>query len=172
MILRLLRLLAVCALLAVRAPAAEIADTFHADKLAQMDAAITLAIADGRCPGGVLWLERDGAAFRKSFGARAVEPEREAMTEDTIFDAASLTKVIATTTSVMQFIERGQFTLDTHVSEILAEFRGAGKEAITVRHLLTHTSGLPPTSSSTGGGISVSLAWNTMAPSTASAITV
>jgi uncharacterized protein YbbC (DUF1343 family)/CubicO group peptidase (beta-lactamase class C family) len=124
--------------------AAELLDVFHADKLAQMDAAITLAIADGHCPGGVLWLEREGAAYRKAFGQRAVEPLREAMTEDTIFDAASLTKVIATTTAILQLVERGRLAPERRVSEVIPEFRGAGKEVITIAQLLTHTSGLRP----------------------------
>ena len=129
---------------ALTAHAAEIRDIFHASKLAEMDAAISLAISDGRCPGGVLWLEREGTAYRKAFGDRAVEPAREAMTEDTIFDAASLTKVVATTTAILQLIERGQLGLDGKVNDVIPQFRGAGKEAITVRQLLTHTSGLRP----------------------------
>ncbi len=115
---------------------------FHTEKLAQIDAAISLAISDGRCPGGVVWIERRGAAYHRALGDRAVEPEREPMTEDTVFDAASLTKVIATTTAVMKLVEQGRVALDARVSDYLPEFRGSGKEAITVRQLLTHTSGL------------------------------
>jgi uncharacterized protein YbbC (DUF1343 family)/CubicO group peptidase (beta-lactamase class C family) len=144
MSLRCFRTFALHVLLTTRGLAAEVGDTFHADKLAQMDAAIALAIADARCPGGVLWLERDGAAYHKSFGERAVEPAREAMSEDTIFDAASLTKVIATATAVMQLVERGQLAIEARVSDVLPEFRGGGRETITIRQLLTHTSGLPP----------------------------
>ena len=76
-----------------------------------MDAAINEAIASHQCPGGVLWLEHDGAAYHKAFGCRALVPAREAMTEDTIFDAASLTKVVATTPAVMLLVERGQIEL-------------------------------------------------------------
>jgi uncharacterized protein YbbC (DUF1343 family)/CubicO group peptidase (beta-lactamase class C family) len=132
------------ALLAGLAPfsSAQTARIFHPEKLAELDAAITLAIADGRCPGGVLWLERAGAVHQRAFGLRALEPAREAMSAETVFDAASLTKVIATTTAVLQLSERGALSLDARVSEILPEFRGAGKEAITLRQLLTHTSGL------------------------------
>ena len=117
---------------------------FHAEKVAEIEATISLAISDGRCPGGVLWLERNGRAYHHAFGARAVEPQREPMTEETIFDAASLTKVIATTTAVMMLVERGKLTLDARVSDFIPEFRGVGKEAITLRQLLTHTSGLRP----------------------------
>src|SRR5271170_3965964 len=87
-------------------------EVFHADKLAEMGAAIEAAIANHKCPGGVLWLEHDGTAYHKAFGNRALEPEREPMTEDTIFDAASLTKVVATTPSVMLLVERGQVALE------------------------------------------------------------
>ncbi|MEQ1862560.1 MAG: exo-beta-N-acetylmuramidase NamZ domain-containing protein [Chthoniobacteraceae bacterium] len=117
---------------------------FHADSLAQIDAAISLAISDGRCPGSVLWLERRGVAYHRAFGQRAIEPQREAMREDTIFDAASLTKVIATTTALMRLVEKGRVEIEKPVSVYLPEFRGAGKETITVRQLLTHTSGLRP----------------------------
>ena len=77
---------------------------FRADKLAAMDAAINEAIASNHCPGGVLWLERNGTAYHKAFGNRALVPAREPMTEDTIFDAASLTKVVATTPAVMLLV--------------------------------------------------------------------
>ncbi len=117
---------------------------FRADKLAAMDAAIEMAIANHKCPGGVLWLEHDGTAYHKAFGSRALEPEREPMTEDTIFDAASLTKVVATTPAVMLLVERGQVALEAPVRTYIPEFTGGGKELVTVRQLLTHTSGLPP----------------------------
>ena len=120
------------------------ADEFRADKLAAMDAAINSAIASNKCPGGVLWLEHGGATYHKAFGHRALVPEIEPMTEDTIFDAASLTKVVATTPAVMLLIERGQVKLDAPVRTYIPEFTGDGKETVTVRQLLTHTSGLPP----------------------------
>src|SRR5437667_5221887 len=66
------------------------------------------------------------------------------MTEDTIFDAASLTKVIACTPSIMLLVERGQVNLDATVQTYIPEFKADGKGAITVRQLLTHTSGLRP----------------------------
>jgi CubicO group peptidase (beta-lactamase class C family) len=117
---------------------------FHPEKLAAMDAAINAAVASRQCPGGVLWLEHDGTAYHKAFGNRALVPARETMTEDTIFDVASLTKVIATTPAVMRLIERGQVKLDAPVQTYIPEFTGDGREAITVRELMTHTSGLPP----------------------------
>jgi uncharacterized protein YbbC (DUF1343 family) len=117
---------------------------FHTEKLAEIDDAIHKAIADKRTPGGVLWVERNGVAYHRAYGQRALLPREEPMTEDTIFDAASLTKVIATTPAIMLLIERGQVKLDEPVRTYLAGFKGEGKEAITVRHLLVHTSGLRP----------------------------
>jgi uncharacterized protein YbbC (DUF1343 family) len=107
-----------------------------------MDAVINQAIADKKCPGGVLWVEHRGVTYHKAYGHRALVPAVEPMTEDTIFDAASLTKVIACTPAVMLLVERGQVKLDEPVKTYIPEFRGEGKEAITVRHLMTHVSGL------------------------------
>ncbi len=118
--------------------------TFHAGKLAAMDAAIAQAIAARQCPGGVLWVEHNGVAYHKAYGHRAMVPAPEPMTEDTIFDAASLTKVTAGTPAVLLLVERGLVKLDAPVQTYIPEFKGDGKEAITVRQLLTHTSGLRP----------------------------
>ncbi|MEI9866282.1 MAG: serine hydrolase domain-containing protein [Limisphaerales bacterium] len=91
-----------------------------------------------------MWLERNGTAYHKAFGNRALVPAREPMTEDTIFDAASLTKVVATTPAVLLLVERRQVKLDAPIQTYLPEFTGDGRDAVTVRELLTHTSGLPP----------------------------
>lgn len=115
---------------------------FYPDVLAQMDAAIKEAIASNKCPGGVLWLEHRAAAYHKAYGNRALVPAVEPMTEDTIFDAASLTKVVACTPAIMLLVERGQVKLDEPVQTYIPEFKGDGKEAITVRQLMAHTSGL------------------------------
>jgi uncharacterized protein YbbC (DUF1343 family)/CubicO group peptidase (beta-lactamase class C family) len=117
---------------------------FRPEKLAEMDKAIEQAIADQKCPGGVLWLEHRGTVYHKAYGNLAVVPKVEPMTEDTIFDAASLTKVVACTPAIMLLVERGQVNLDATVQTYIPEFKGDGKEAITVRQLLTHTSGLRP----------------------------
>ena len=117
---------------------------FRPEKLAEMDAAINAAIADKRCPGGVLWVEHEGVSYHKAYGNRALVPAVEPMTEDTIFDAASLTKVIATTPAVMLLIQRGEIQLDAPVKTYIPEFIGDGKDAVTVRQLMTHTSGMPP----------------------------
>ena len=121
-----------------------LAAAFHPEKLAEMDAAIERAIAEHDCPGAVLWVERNRTAYHKAYGKRALVPAEEPMSEDTIFDAASLTKVVACTPAVMLLVERGKLKLDERVQAYLPEFQGDGKEAITLRQLLTHTSGLRP----------------------------
>ena len=115
---------------------------FKADKLAAIDHAIADAITAKKLPGGVLWLERNGAAHRKVYGHRVLTPAPEATTEDTIYDAASLTKVIATTTALMQLVERGQLDLNAPVARYLPAFGANGKGGVTIRHLMTHMSGL------------------------------
>lgn len=137
--LKYLTSLAALILVAIQSQAA-----FHADKLVEMDTAITTAISEGKCPGGVLWLEHGADRYHKAYGKRAVVPADEAMTEDTIFDAASLTKVVACTPAVMLLVERGQLSLDDHLSKYLPAFTGGGKEDVTIRQLLTHVSGLRP----------------------------
>ncbi len=124
---------------------------FYEDRLAAIESAIAESIEGGGCPGGVFWLERGDQRYVKVMGNRAVLPEAEGMTEDTLFDAASLTKVMATTPAVMLLIERGEVGLDRPVAEYLEEFTGEGCEAITIRHLLTHTSGLRPGISGSNG---------------------
>ena len=125
-------------------PAPATAQSLAPEKLAAMDAAINEAIADRRCPGGVLWVEHDDTAYHKAFGDRALVPGVEKMTEDTLFDAASLTKVVACTPAVMLLVERGKIGLDDKAAKYIPEFAENGKGDITIRQLLTHTSGLRP----------------------------
>lgn len=117
---------------------------FDPARLGAIDRSIDAAIAAHKLPGGVFHLERDGAVYEHVYGNRALEPSVEPMTIDTIFDAASLTKVVATTPSVWILIERGRIELDAPVSRYIPEFRGGWRDEITIRHLLTHTSGLRP----------------------------
>jgi uncharacterized protein YbbC (DUF1343 family)/CubicO group peptidase (beta-lactamase class C family) len=113
--------------------------------LGAVDSIIGKAIADGNLPGAVLVVGHNGSViYRKAYGERELEPKREPMTLDTIFDMASLTKVIATTTGVMQLVEQGKVRLNDPVAKYLPEFAQNGKEDITVRQLLTHYSGLEP----------------------------
>jgi uncharacterized protein YbbC (DUF1343 family)/CubicO group peptidase (beta-lactamase class C family) len=109
-----------------------------------LDAEINQAVQSGLIPGAVLIVGRNGKVFyRKAYGLRALIPNREPMTVDTIFDAASLTKVMATTPCVMKLFEQGKIRLDDPVTKYLPEFQG-GKSDITVRLLMTHFSGLRP----------------------------
>jgi uncharacterized protein YbbC (DUF1343 family)/CubicO group peptidase (beta-lactamase class C family) len=114
-------------------------------RLAAVDSIIQQAIADGSIPGAVLIVGHDGkVVYRKAYGNRALEPRRQPMTLDTVFDLASLTKVVATTTAVMQLVEQGKVRLNDPVAKYLPEFAQSGKEDIAVRQLLTHYSGLEP----------------------------
>ena len=112
--------------------------------LRDIDRVVEEAMARGEMPGCVVLLgRRSGIFFRKAYGFRQLEPEPEAMTVDTIFDLASLTKPVATATSVLILWQRGLLELDAPVARYLPEFAGEGKEGVTVRHLLLHTGGLP-----------------------------
>jgi uncharacterized protein YbbC (DUF1343 family)/CubicO group peptidase (beta-lactamase class C family) len=116
-----------------------------AGRLASVDAVIAQALHDGNIPGAVLLVGHNGQViYRKAYGNRALEPRREPMTLETIFDLASLTKVVATTTAVMKLVEQGKIRLNDPVAKYLPEFGQNGKEDITVRQLLTHYSGLEP----------------------------
>ena len=109
-----------------------------------LDTAINEAIADGQTPGAVAWIESRGQQLHfSSYGARSLEPEREVMTQDTIFDCASLTKVMATAPSIMILVEAGQVRLHDEVQQYLPDFQNESR--ITVLQLLTHYSGLRPT---------------------------
>lgn len=102
-------------------------------------------IQAGHIPGAVVLIGNQGkVVYRRAFGSRALRPEKLPMTEDTIFDLASLTKVIATTTAVMQLVENGKLRLEDPIAKYWPEFTANGKEHITVRELLTHYSGLRP----------------------------
>ncbi|HUA82699.1 MAG TPA: exo-beta-N-acetylmuramidase NamZ domain-containing protein [Bryobacteraceae bacterium] len=111
---------------------------------AAMDATINQAVAGGLIPGAVVIVGHDGKIlYRKAYGFRALVPAREQMTVDTIFDAASLTKVIATTSCVMKLFEEGKIRISEPVTKYLPDFQG-GKSDITIRDLMTHFSGLRP----------------------------
>jgi len=118
------------------APASEAA-------FAPIDEIMNQAVASGTIPGGVVLIGHNGkVVYRKAYGQRSLEPTKEPMTLDTIFDMASLTKCVATATSVMKLVEDGRVRLGDPVATYLPEFAKNGKENITVRQLLTHYSGL------------------------------
>jgi uncharacterized protein YbbC (DUF1343 family)/CubicO group peptidase (beta-lactamase class C family) len=111
---------------------------------ADLDAAINQAIREDKIPGAVLLIGHDGeVVYRKAYGNRALLPAKEPMTVDTIFDIASLTKVVATTSCIMKLFEQGRIWLDDQVTTYLPEFQG-GQSPITIRDLMTHFSGLRP----------------------------
>lgn len=114
---------------------------FHPLKIGQMGLEIDRALREQRLPGAVLWIEHQGHTYHQAFGLRAVIPASEIMTLDTIFDVASLTKVLATTPALMLLQERGRLDIHRPVSAYLPELRSPGKEGLTLLHLLTHTSG-------------------------------
>lgn len=140
--------LALVAALAVAAGAAVPAQSklvagFDSARLARIDAAVTEAIAAHQLPGAVVVVGRgDTVVYRKAYGQRAIVPSPELMTLDTIFDLASLTKVVATTPAVMMLVEEGRIRLTDPVATFIPEFAKYGKDRVAVRDLLTHMSGL------------------------------
>ena len=117
----------------------------YADRLAPVDAIVNNAVAQGHTPGAVVLVGHRGKViYRKAFGNRSLEPAIEPMTVDTVFDMASLTKVMATTGSIMRMVQLGQIKLNDPVSRYIPEFAQNGKQDVTIRQLLTHYSGLRP----------------------------
>src|SRR5258708_12507036 len=113
--------------------------------LTVLDSVLETSIQNHEIPGAVLLVGHDGhVIYRKAFGDRSLEPTRAPMTVDTIFDIASLTKVVATTIAVMQLVDGGKVRLNDPVVKYIPEFGQNGKSDITVRDLLTHYSTLPP----------------------------
>ena len=121
-------------------------------RLEEAEAAVRAQVSAGAFPGAALAIGREGqAAVEKGIGkigwtraAARVDPRR------TVYDVASLTKVVATTTAVMLLVEDGKMELDAPVSRYLPQFSGGAKDRVTVRHLLTHTAGLPAGTSAWG----------------------
>lgn len=118
---------------------------FSTTRLSRLDRVIEDAVREGAAPGAVLLVGRRGkTVFERAYGRRAVVPAPEPMTVDTIFDMASLTKVMATATSVMILVERGELSLTDPVVQYVPEFEPFEKDSITLLQLLTHYSGLRP----------------------------
>jgi CubicO group peptidase (beta-lactamase class C family) len=114
-------------------------------RLGKVERAIDKAIELGELPGAVVMARMgEELAFTQVCGAAALVPERFEARENTIYDLASLTKVMATTAAVMLLVADGRVALDAPVATYLPSFAERGKEKITVRHLLTHSSGLRP----------------------------
>ena len=118
---------------------------FDADRLRRVDAVIEQGLEEKKMPGCVFGVARRGKlVWLKAYGHRQWEPTPVPMTTDTLFDLASITKPVATACSVMLLVERGKLGLDDKVTRYLPEFAAEGKEAITIRDLLLHVSGLLP----------------------------
>jgi len=121
---------------------------FDSERLKRIDAAIDRAISEGKVPGAVVLVGRRGKiAYVRAAGRRTTEPKSEAMTRDTIFDLASLTKPIATATSVMILIDEGRLGLGDGIARLLPEFDNHGKGTITLEQLLRHRAGFVPDNS-------------------------
>jgi uncharacterized protein YbbC (DUF1343 family)/CubicO group peptidase (beta-lactamase class C family) len=118
---------------------------FDVGRLERVSTLVDEAVADRALPGAVVAVgNANGIVWQTARGQRATLPQPEPMTVDTIFDVASLTKVIATTTAVMMLVEDGTLRLNDRVATYVPGFERHGKRDITLRHLMTHTSGLRP----------------------------
>jgi uncharacterized protein YbbC (DUF1343 family)/CubicO group peptidase (beta-lactamase class C family) len=117
--------------------------------LSAVDEAVRVAVSAGDVPGAVVLVgQGERILYRKAFGSRSLTPKRGPMTEDTVFDVASLTKVVATTPAVLLLWEWGRLNLDAPLGTYLPEFGRGPYRAVTIRQVLTHTAGfpdLPPT---------------------------
>ena len=112
--------------------------------LARIDGVVQEEIQAGHLPGAVVLVGRGKKVlYHKAFGLAIAEPVQEPMQKDTIFDLASLTKPLATAAAVMILVDRGKIDPNDYVRKYLPAFACGGKEDARIRHLLTHTSGLP-----------------------------
>ena len=117
----------------------------RAELLKNIAPIVDKSIAAGYYPGAVIYVSHHGhLIYQGVFGQRRLIPEPAPMQANTIFDLASLTKVVATTPAVMQLLEQNKLGLDDPVAKYWPAFAGNGKEHVTIRELMTHTSGLPP----------------------------
>ena len=112
-------------------------------ELNRIDAVVQTAITKGLCPGAVVVVvHKDEVVFRKVYGDRAKVPHVVPMTADTVFDLASLTKPMATATSLMTLLEKGKLRLADPIAKHWPEFAANGKATVTIEHCLLHTTGL------------------------------
>ena len=116
---------------------------FRPDGLAEVDRVVEAAVAARAFPGAVLAVGKDGVlAHLQPFGRLSYDEGAAAVHADTMYDLASLTKVIVTTTMAMILVDEGKLDISKPVSSFLPEFRGGSKDKVTVWHLLTHSSGV------------------------------
>jgi uncharacterized protein YbbC (DUF1343 family)/CubicO group peptidase (beta-lactamase class C family) len=140
---------AIIASLAIFAASADApAATIDRSRLRPIDDLMQGAIDEAKCPGGVVLVGcGDEIVWRKAYGFRTLHPKPLPTEPDTIYDMASVTKVVATATSVAILIERGQLSLDDRAVKHIPELDSHGKDKITIEQLLTHRSGLTPDNS-------------------------
>jgi CubicO group peptidase (beta-lactamase class C family) len=112
-------------------------------RFADADAAIRQAIGEHKLPGAVFHVERDGDSYEQAYGSLSYDAGAATVSSATVFDAASLSKVLATAPAVLMLAEEGRIELDARLADYFPECANGGKEGITIRHLLTHSSGLP-----------------------------
>lgn len=144
---------AVFALLVLAGCATPIAETpWRAELQPAIPSAIQAYVDKRQLPGAVHWVERKGRAYAVAVGRYTYDADAAPMRMDTVFDAASLTKAVVTTPAILQLAEAGRLALDDPLVRHVPECAGEGREVITLRHLLTHTSGLAP-------GIPASPSW-------------
>lgn len=134
---------ACAALLAACAAPAPSSAGLDAARLADIDRVIGSTIAAQRMPGAVYHLERAGMQVERAYGRQSYLPDAPLDTPATVFDIASLTKVVATAPAVLMLADEGRIDLDAPLTSYFPECAGGGRDTITIRHLLTHTSGLP-----------------------------
>jgi CubicO group peptidase (beta-lactamase class C family) len=138
---------------------------FDPPALQGIETAIERVIAERQMPGAVFHLEQRDAIYRRAFGRQTFTPDAPTIDLDTIYDVASLTKVMVTAPLVLLLVEAGRVELDSPFVRYLPECAGGGRDVISVRHLLTHSSGFP-------AGLPLEQPWqgNTAARGLASAV--
>jgi len=128
-----------------RAPRPPVGDVPQLDvrRFPQIDAAIIEAVDAHKLPGAVFHLEHGDAVYERAYGRLTYDDDAAPVTTSTMYDAASLTKVLATAPSVLILAEQGRIGLDDKLVKYFPECANGGKETITIRQLLTHSTGLP-----------------------------
>lgn len=125
--------------------AANLQSQAPAELAQRLQALVQAEIAAGKLPGAVVLVGHRGrVVYRQAMGQRAIVPQAEAMTPDTVFDVASLTKVVATATATMMLVERGELRLADTVGRWIPELQQEAAKRVTVLQLLTHVAGYAP----------------------------
>jgi CubicO group peptidase (beta-lactamase class C family) len=138
------RLITICSTVTLAVGLLSGCKTERVSHLAGIDEIVETEMKAGNIPGAVVLVGKSNRIlYCRAFGHEVVEPYRETMTGDTIFDLASLTKPVATASSILVLVDRGRLDVNDYVKDYLPAFAAGGKEAVQIKHLLTHTSGLP-----------------------------